>query len=393
MSVAETTSLPPVNALETDHRAAENYFFNACALPPDSEQLQRDLNAAAARLARKMQSLDLATASVSEFTRAYFGSKLIHAQSNLQRNTFVLAWALAPMLRWAPMHELVLVDYGGGTGDLALLAKEVGVGTVIFNDLFEEFCRDARHLGAAIGLEAEHYVQGDVQALISFCHAKMIAPHGVVSFDVLEHIYDVDDFLARIVKVSPHRLAVSLASGANPLSPIVNRRLMRLQRSRELIGNPTKDQTEDPRDTDQPYLVLRRQMIATAAPQLSPAELDALAARTRGMRIGDIQLTAERYVSLKQLPPEPTHPTNTCDPYTGNWCEQLLDPRELARKLTTLGVTSKALAGYYGTGRVGSNVKRTLRLLANIGVARAGSLGLRAAPFYCVAGARDGGTR
>ena len=392
MSVVETSSLP-VNAFEADHRAAENYFFNACVLPPDSEQLQRDLNAAAARLVRKMESLDMASAPVSEFTRAYFGGKIVHAQTSVQRSTFVLSWALAPMLRWAPMRDLVLIDYGGGTGDLAMLAKEAGVGTVIFNDLFAEFCHDARHLAAAIGLEAEHYVQGDVEALISFCHAKMIAPHGVVSFDVLEHIYDVNDFLARIVKVSPGRLALSLASGANPLSPIVNRRLMRLQRSRELFGNPTKDATEDPRDTDQPYLALRRQMISGGAPQFIGAELDELASRTRGMRVEDIQRTVARYVETKKLPAPPAHPTNTCDPYTGNWCEQLLDPRELAQKLTAAGVSSKALAGYYGTGRVGSNLKRTLRLIANIGIAHAGPLGLRAAPFYCVAGAREGGMR
>jgi 2-polyprenyl-3-methyl-5-hydroxy-6-metoxy-1,4-benzoquinol methylase len=390
-TVAETITLGQVKPYDADHRIDANYIINACALPPDCEQLKRDLNAAAGRLVRKMQSLDLASAPVSDFTRAYLDGKIVHAQSNFQRNTFVLAWALAPMLRWAPLNELILIDYGGGTGDLSLLAKEVGVGTVIYVDLFADFCHDARHIAASVSLEAEHYVKGDIEALLAFCREKSMAPHGVVSFDVLEHIYDVDDFLRKIAMVSPRRLALSLASGANPLSPIVSHRLMRLQRSRELIGNPTKDLTEDPRDTEQPYLALRRQMAAAAALNLTPGEQDELASRTRGMRVADIQRAVARYVETKQLPPQPRHPTNTCDPYTGNWCEQLLDPRDLARKLTAQGVPSKALAGYYGTGRIGSSVKRSLRLLANIGITAAGPLCLRAAPFYCVAGAREGG--
>ena len=39
---------------------------------------------------------------------------------------------------------MVLIDYAGGVGDLSLLAKELGIGTVIYNDISDELAKDAR---------------------------------------------------------------------------------------------------------------------------------------------------------------------------------------------------------------------------------------------------------
>ena len=113
-----------------------------------------------------------------------------------------------------------------------------------------------------------------------------------------------------------------------------------------------------------------------------------LAQRTRGMRRFDIRRVVTDYLRTGALPPEPSHPTNTCDPITGNWCEKLLDPEKLAAILRKQGLCVRTLAGYYGSGAAGSWVKRAARIAANIAIRRSGCLGLRLAPFYCLSATR-----
>jgi hypothetical protein len=112
--------------------------------------------------------------------------------------------------------------------------------------------------------------------------------------------------------------------------------------------------------------------------------MDVLASRTRGLRSLDIERAVEAFESMGELPPIPEHPTNTCDPYTGNWCERLLDPRKVAGKLCDSGFTVRVLAGYYGSHGCGSRLKRLARLGANATIRTLGAWGLTLAPFYCV---------
>ena len=49
------------------------------------------------------------------------------------------------------------------------------------------------------------------------------------------------------------------------------------------------------------------------------------------------------------LPAAPVHPTNTCDPRTGNWAEHLMDLGTLRKKLAARGFESRILTGYYGS--------------------------------------------
>jgi hypothetical protein len=286
------------------------------------------------------------------------------------------------------MHQVVIVDYGGGVGDLSLLAKEAGVGTVVYTDIYDLMCRDAHHIARALGLEADHYVPGDVNALLSFVQEKECSCHAVMSYDVLEHMYDVEEFLCKIPGLSSGRLVLAMASAANPKNPLIRRRLKKLQRKMEFNGTARRE-GEDPRDTPLAYRPLRRALIAERAGGLRREEIDLLASRTRGMRISDIEEALEAYKTSRTLPPVPEHPTNTCDPFTGNWCERLLDPRSVAGKLRERGFAARVMPGYYGSHGGGSRVKRVARLGANVAIRALGGQGLAVAPFYCVHAVRD----
>ena len=350
--------------------------------------LKGKLLEAAGRLASKLSQLSLGEDAISPFASAYLEGKLREVGPTLQRDVFVLAWALAPLLDFMEMREVVLVDYGGGVGDLSLLAREAGVGTVVYTDIYDLMCRDARRIARSLGLEADHYVAGDINVLLSFVQEKECSCHAMVSYDVLEHMYDVEEFLLKIPGLSSGHLVLAMASGANPKNPLIARRLKRLQHKMEFIGTARKE-GEDPRDTPLAYRPLRRALIAERAGGLRPEEIDLLASRTRGMRISDIEKALEAYKASRTLPPVPEHPTNTCDPFTGNWCERLLDPRAVAGKLRERGFSARVLPGYYGSHGGGSRGKRVARLGANVAIRALGVQGLAVAPFYCVHAVRD----
>lgn len=73
-----------------------------------------------------------------------------------------------------------------------------------------------------------------------------------------------------------------------------------------------------------------------------------LADVTRGMIQSDIEQTVEKFLQFRELPAPPDHATNTCDPYTGNWAEHLMDPYLLASILGKDRFHARILPGYYG---------------------------------------------
>ena len=359
------------------------FTFPFSRIPKRPVWLKGKLLEAAGRLASKLSQLSLGEGALSPFASAYLEGKLKEVEPTLQRNVFLLAWALAPLLDFMEIGRIVMVDYGGGVGDLSLLAKEAGVGTVVYTDIYDVMCRDAHHIARSIGLEADHYVPGDINVLLSFVQEKGCSCHAVVSYDVLEHMYNLEEFLLKVPGLSLGHLVLVAASGANPKNPLIARRLKKLQRKMEFFGTVRKE-GEDPRDTPLAYRPLRRVLIAERAGGLSPEAIDLLASRTRGMRISDIEKALEAYKTSRTLPPVPEHPTNTYDPFTGNWCERLLDPRTVSGKLRELGFAAHVLPGYYGSHGGGSRVKRAARLGANVAIRALGVQGLAVAPFYCV---------
>lgn len=81
----------------------------------------------------------------------------------------------------------------------------------------------------------------------------------------------------------------------------------------------------------------RKEIIKSYMSNLGNDEIERLAKATRGFRQDDIVKAVDDYVQSKKLPKLIEHPTNTCDPYTGNWAEHLMNPYYLAETLTSNG--------------------------------------------------------
>ena len=356
---------------------------------PSQRQLLIDVNVAADRLYNKLSRLDTSSLDISDYNKKYFGSKLKNLIYSLQFSSYLVSWSITGSN--FPYDELLFMEYGAGSGITCLLAKELGM-KVIYNDIYDVSVRDARIIAKAIGNEADNYLEGDIDKVIDFFKLKKINCNAIVSSDVIEHIYDVPVFLRKIPLLSNGPLSVVLCSGANPFHPYVKRKLMKFQKRIE-FHDRQKEYGHKERDTLKAYRSVRKEIIKEYLLRsniaLKENEVLQLVNNTRGMIDVDIRKTIEHYLHTSQIPAPLAHPTNTCDPYTGNWAEHLMNPYELAKILAEYGFTTSVLAGFYGN--LASFTKRHIGRILDIIIHSKliGKHSLRLTPFYTVYGKRN----
>ncbi len=111
-------------------------------------------------------------------------------------------------------------------------------------------------------------------------------------------------------------------------------RLKKLQRMAEKNGlSESKGWKE--MDYSGSFIEARASIIRNSFNDLSEIEIEKLALNTRGLMQGDIIKNVKTYLKKGVLNYHFNHPTNTCDPYTGNWTENLIDIDQLKHKLET----------------------------------------------------------
>lgn len=360
-----------------------SYFLGK--YPPSSPFTDEIANAAES-LYKKLQRFDLSSVNISEYNQRYFGSHIDTHDArklNLTKYAFVLSWALAGSKK--PLDELVFLDYGGGHGMLSLLAKEAGIATVIHNDIYPVSCEDARTIGQQLAIEADHYIPGDIDDVIKYLQQHSLNCDVLANYDVIEHIYDINDFLLKIPALSEGHLSVFLASAANETNPRI-RRVLRQQHLHFEFQDRAYRQGRKPTDTTRALVDVRKEIISEHAPGLGAAEVENLAHLTRGKIKSEIIDDVNAYCDSGVLPDAPDHPTNTCDPLTGNWFEHLMDPHSLVRLLAQNSFEVSVECGYYDSP--GSIVKRLVKHSLNAGIRVLGSKGLYLAPFYALRAVR-----
>ena len=163
------------------------------------------LAAASDRLRTKLLDLDSAALGLSDYSRRYLEGTLVNGVSKLNMYAYLLLLAFDGTEE-PGLPALGVVDHGGGNGLLSLLAREAGIGTVVYTDIIEESSQDARRLGAALGLEADAYVVGELDDLKEHLGASDVRIDAICSYDVIEHIYDIDAFLRAVPSMTTSTL-------------------------------------------------------------------------------------------------------------------------------------------------------------------------------------------
>ena len=361
-----------------------NFQFKWAKLPKNRALINK-INKASTILYEKLEDYDVSKNNdISDYNKRYFGnligdeSTIVHA---LQKYSFLLIWGLADVN--TPLNKVVFMDYGGGHGMLALLAKAAGIGTVIHNDIYSISCKDAQYIGNDLDLAADYYIPGDIDDIINFRNERDINIDVIANYDVIEHIYDIEDFLNKLKLLSNSPQSVFFASGANALNPIINKKLK--QQHIYIENNDREFKVgRKPTDETRALIEVRKKIISELNLDLNLEEIDQLAELTRGMMVDKIKQAATNYINTGNLPDKPLHPTNTCDPYTGNWFEHLMDPFHLKNILNKNGYGSEVIPGYYGVSeKLSYNVVKSF---LNMMISSNKTMGLRITPFYSIRG-------
>jgi hypothetical protein len=277
-----------------------------------------------------------------------------------------------------PVSESTFVDYGGGCGMLSYLAREAGFKTVVYNDIYPQSVSDTRVIARNLGLTIDFYITGDIQEFVHGVHLHQIKPDLICSFDVIEHIYDTETWFKTIQEINGH-FSILFMSAANPRNPFVARRLKKLQVKAEQNGSEKIFGWKEI-DLNSSFLEARREIIRSKHLGLENSEIESLALKTRGLRKDDILDAVDSYLKTGELGYCITHPTNTCDPYTGNWTENLIDLKKLKDFLKQTNFDVKITNSLYGYS--GKSLLNTPKLLLNQLIKLAGPEHLMLSPTY-----------
>ncbi|MBU1669849.1 MAG: class I SAM-dependent methyltransferase [Actinobacteria bacterium] len=318
---------------------------------PAECRFSNEVAAAAARLETRLARLDGCSIEISDYIRGYLARHQAKLRYTLQKDSYLLMLALSGS--GVPLEDFVLVDYGGGVGTLSMLAREVGVGTVIYLDVYDVSCRDAAVIAGELGCTADRYVHGEMAELLGCVESGPGRCDAVVSVNVIEHVYDIDALLVGLAALPGERLAAVLATTANPFNPA---RQVQLRWKHHRYEHSDRRPAPGHKGTDtlESYVGARRGIISRRIEDegghLTTNELNRLAAAMRGLAGRDVEAAAVEYLRSGALP-RPGHRTNTCDPTSGNWMERLMNPYRLAGRMADLGFVTDVLPGYYASSQ------------------------------------------
>lgn len=261
------------------------------------------------------------------------------------------------------ISELIVVDYGGGSGFLGMLAKTVGLGKVIYIDLNEKSVDTVRLLQAETGVGPDIILHGDSEKLAEWCSKNGIRPDLLIATDVIEHIYDLSVFFSQLISIND-RMEMIFTTASTPYNPYVKHRLHRLMQNCE-TGNEVVPN----------YSTKRAKYIQQTFPDLNEQQVNEWTILTRGLIYEDIY----KAVSANERPLL-SDAYNTCDPATGNWAERILPINDYKKLVSPYEYKVEVKKGFYNTKRA-KRWKSTISLAINQIVKHSGKAGFLCAPF------------
>lgn len=354
------------------------YWYRGAKRPPSN--LEVEIEKAARQVHASLSELDLGALGISEYNQRYLSQKL--SKPEFEFSLITAIFGQFSSLLSSDRGDLTLVDYGAGSGIIGLVAKALGIGQVIYCDIYDVSANDAAQLGESLGLLAEEYFVGDSTDLVGLLKERSIVPDILLSNDCLEHIYDMESFMKDVSQMVDSNTGLWLSSAANPHRPKTHRVLSNVARIAEFEGTPDKAGRKQ-RDTNRAFVDVRREMILEAAPEINTSDLDELVARTRGKRQDDILQCVQAFQTASELPDPPEHPTNTCDPTNGNWAERLMDPFWLCGLCRENGVDACVRPGYWSPDPRNA-LKDFAKTANNVLIRMFGDKAMRLAPYYVI---------
>ncbi len=334
------------------------------------------IKSAIQRLHTKFNNLNVENLAISEYTRVYLKKYIDNYSFYMTLYADLLSKSVKKIHK--PITQSVFVDYGGGCGILTYLAKELGFKQVIYNDIYIKSVNDTKVISRALGIVIDDFICGDVDVFVDKINSKKIHPDLICSFDVLEHIYNLDLWFNKISKIE-NDFSLYFLTSANPRNQFIVNRLKKIQLKAEYKGlNKAKGWKKS--DLNTSFLEARKNIIKDLFTQLEKSEIDDLSRKTRGLRKEDIEKQVSNYILTGVLDYQINHPTNTCDPYTGNWTENLLDLNKLKMVISKHNLKVEITNSFYSYSN--NKILNIPKYLLNLMIRLLGSKNLLFSPTY-----------
>lgn len=281
-------------------------------------------------LYRKISELPINNMNLPEIPLEYYSGK------HNDRKFFSVQTAAELLYRSIKLSkktvsEIIVMDYGAGMGSLFLLAKMIGCKMVVYNDIIPDMTEGARIVADYLKIPIDVYITGDHKETIKVLQEKQINCDIVLSRNVVEHIYDLDDFYSDMAAGLPDAL-IYFSTTANFQNPAMLWFHKRVHRNAEVT-----------------YLPQRRKLIRKQLPDITDMEVEALAVATRGLAMYDFDEAMARYKNNKTVPDPFIHYTNTCDPENGLWAEHIIPVATYKKIIESKGYRLTVLPAFWDT--------------------------------------------
>jgi len=300
------------------------------------------INSAIKDLFFRLNELDIQNLGISDHIKQYLIKYINNYSYYMSAYSQLLQKALKKVKN--PAAESVFADYGGGCGILSLLAKLTGFKAVIYNDVYEKSVIDAKIISKKLNIPIDYYICGDVEDFVNQIEQLNIYPDLICSFDVLEHIYNLESWIRTIARIP--KFSLLFMTGANSRNPVIVNRLKKLQIKSEYQGYENNIRFNDSY-LDTSFLQQREILIRNKFPELKNNEVEFLSKNSRGLRKDDIEEIVLHYLKNGNTDYKIVHPTNTCDPYTGSWTEKLIDLKQLKTFIESNNLPVEITNSYY----------------------------------------------
>jgi hypothetical protein len=193
-----------------------------------------------------------------------------------------------------------------------------------------------------MGYERKGYFIGDIPQVKMLAKKENILFDAVMSYDVLEHIYNLESYFKHITEILNKGAIIYMETGATPYYKEYyhNTTVYHLQ-NEYLHSFITRNKKEI---TQTPFFNLRLDIISECVRfnslHLNELECIGFAQLTTGMIKKDIEDALKKYTESGELPNTEQFSAfryNTCNPYTGSWEEHFIDFDYFEKKLTEMG--------------------------------------------------------
>lgn len=230
-----------------------------------------------------------------------------------------------------PFTEITAIDYGAGLGTLFMLGGKLGVKRFDYNDYLPEWEKTAKLVCEKIGSSIKSYITGDINAVIDFAAKENVQYDIVVSRNVIEHIYSLDEFYKALHQHNSSAVVYSTTT-ANYHNPVMKWYHIYIHKKFENA-----------------YRHQRINEIKKLHPSFSEEQLNKAAEITRGKGQADFNIAVEKLFKGEFIAKDETLRSNSCDPVTGVWNEHLLTKNEYQHIINKAGFKMMYTTGYWDT--------------------------------------------